>query len=85
MEEETGHRPRRLTPLGWIWTTPGFTDERIWLYLGEDLVETRQALQDDEVLTVVRMPLARAVELAASGEIVDAKTAIALLRAGLRG
>jgi len=86
VEEETGFRPGRLVPLGWIWTTPGFTDERIWLYLGTDLVASRQALQDDEVLTVERLPLAQAVDLAARGEIADGKSVCALLRAGrLRG
>lgn len=81
-EEETGYRPATLVPLGWIWTTPGFTDEKIWLFRGGGLRRTRQALQTDEVLTVERMPLAQAVDLAARGEITDAKSVCALLRAG---
>lgn len=81
VEEETGHRPGRLMPLGWIWTTPGFSDERIWLYLAVDLRPTRQLLQDDEVLTVAPTPLAAAVAMAEAGEIVDAKSVCALLRA----
>ncbi len=80
VEEETGHRALKLTPMGWIWTTPGFTDERIWLYLATGLEPTRANLQPDEVLTVERMPLDRAVELAARGEIRDAKSVCALLR-----
>lgn len=80
IEEETGFRAGRLVPMGWIWTTPGFTDERIWLYLATELSPSRQALEADEALTVERMPLARAVELAASGEIRDAKSVCALLR-----
>ncbi len=80
VEEETGHRALKLTPMGWIWTTPGFTDERIWLYLATGLEPTRTNLQPDEVLTVERMPLERAVELAARGEIRDAKSVCALLR-----
>ncbi len=80
VEEETGHRALKLTPMGWIWTTPGFTDERIWLYLATGLEPTRTNLQPDEVLTVERMPLDRAVELAARGEIRDAKSVCALLR-----
>ena len=81
VEEETGVRPGRLEPLGWIFTTPGFTDEKIWLYLARDLVPSRQVLQHDEVLSVVRMPLAEAVERAASGEIRDAKSVCTILRA----
>jgi ADP-ribose diphosphatase len=84
LEEETGVRASRLEPLGWIWTTPGFTDERIWLYLACDLAPSRQELQHDEVLSVVRMPLAEAVEAAASGEIRDAKSVCTILRAARR-
>ena len=80
VEEETGFRPGRLTPLGWIWTTPGFTDERIWLFLAERLEPSRQDLQRDEVLSVERLPLDEAIGMAARGEIVDAKSICALLR-----
>ena len=81
LEEETGLKPGLLTPLGWIWTTPGFTDEKIWLFLATDLSPSRAALQPDEILTVKRMPLADAVKLAVGGEIRDAKSVCALLRA----
>lgn len=81
-EEETGHRPAHLEPLGWIWTTPGFADEKIWLYLATGLEEVEQGLEDDEVLSLERMPLTEAVEKAARGEVHDAKSALALLRVG---
>jgi ADP-ribose pyrophosphatase len=79
-EEETGHRPGRLIPMGWLWTTPGFTDEKIWLFAATGLCETNQNLQDDEVLTVERLPLGQAVTMATRGEIVDGKSICALLR-----
>lgn len=79
--EETGHRAGELAPLGWIWTTPGFTDERIWIYLATSLAPARQALDDDELLTLERLPLARAVAMAQAGDIVDGKSVAALLRA----
>jgi ADP-ribose pyrophosphatase len=81
VEEETGYRPGALEPLGWVWTTPGFTDEKIWLFLARDLVRSKQDLQTDEVLTVERYPLERAVEMAGEGEIHDGKSVCALLRA----
>ncbi|MEM7050406.1 MAG: NUDIX hydrolase [Acidobacteriota bacterium] len=81
VEEEVGYRAGELVSLGWIWTTPGFTDEKIWLYLARDLEPTRQALEEYEVLEVVRLPMAEAVRRAASGEIPDAKTVCGLLRA----
>jgi ADP-ribose pyrophosphatase len=86
-EEETGYRAGKLEPLGWIWTTPGFADEKIWLYLATDLEPAEQGLEDDEVLSIEKMPLEEAVEKACRGEIHDAKSAVALMRAGalLRG
>ena len=83
LQEETGFRASEITPMGWIWTTPGFTDEKIWLFLATDLSPARQDLQDDEVLTVERMPLPEAVRRAELGEIRDAKSVCALLRTGL--
>jgi ADP-ribose pyrophosphatase len=81
-EEEVGYKPARLQALGWIWTTPGFADEKIWLYLATGLEPTRQTLGDDEVLSIERMPLREAVEKAARGEIHDCKSVCSLLRAG---
>jgi ADP-ribose pyrophosphatase len=80
-EEEVGYRPSKLEPLGWIWSSPGFADEKIWLFLATGLQEAKQELEHDEILHVERMPFQEAVEKAARGEIHDAKSAVALLRA----
>lgn len=80
-EEEVGYKPGRLIPLGWIWSSPGFLDEKIWLYLATDLQQTQQATDHDEVLEIERIPLREAIDQAASGEIHDVKSAVALLRA----
>jgi len=81
LEEESGYRAGRLEDLGWIWTTPGFTDEKIHLFAAFDLTEFDQRPEDDEVIEVVPTPLARALELVWSGAINDAKSALALLHA----
>lgn len=72
-----------LVSLGSILTTPGFTDERIWLYLARDLTSVGEgpALEEDEVLDVERVPLDEAFSMAADGRITDAKTVASLLRA----
>jgi ADP-ribose pyrophosphatase len=80
-EEEVGYRPAKLEPLGWIWSTPGFADEKIWLFLATGLQATQQGLEQDEILSIARMPFQEAVAKAASGEMHDAKSAVALLRA----
>lgn len=81
VEEETGYQPTDLQPLGWIWTSPGFLDEKIWLFLATGLTPTRQTLGDDEVLSLERLPIREALDKAARGEIHDAKSVCALLRA----
>ena len=80
-EEETGFRPAELRPLGWVWTSPGFLDEKIWLYLATGCQPTQQSTDEDEVLEIERMPLREAVDKALRGEIHDVKSALALLRA----
>lgn len=80
-EEETGTRAHRLHSLGWIWTTPGFTDEKIWLYLATELEAGAQQLEADELLTVVRVPLEQAVRMAFDGGIEDGKSICTILRA----
>ena len=81
LEEETGWRAGRLEPLGAIWTTPGFTDERIHLFAAHDLTRTHQQLQKDEIIELVPMPLDDALELVWSGQLSDAKSALALVYA----
>jgi len=84
LEEEAGRRAGRLERLGSIWTTPGFTDEVIHLFAGFDLEPIPQRLESDEVIEVVPTPIGEALELIWSGELRDAKSAIALIHAARR-
>ena len=84
VEEEVGYRAGELIPLGWIWTTPGFTDEVIHLFAAFELEEVERRPEDDEVIELVRTPLATALELVWRGELNDAKSALALIHAAKR-
>jgi ADP-ribose pyrophosphatase len=84
LEEEAGRRAGRLERLGEIWTTPGFTDEKIHLFAAFELVEVPHAREEHEVIEVVPMPLAAALDLIWSGELTDAKSALALVHAARR-
>ena len=84
LEEEAGRRAGRLEKLGWIFTTPGFTDEVIHLFAAFELELVPTRHEDDEVIEVVRLPFAEALELVWRGELTDAKSAIALLHAAHR-
>lgn len=81
VEEEVGFRAAELIPLGYIWTTPGFTDERLWIYLAKGLEPTEQQLDRDEVLTVEALPFPEVMAMAYSGELTDGKSVCALFRA----
>lgn len=81
LEEEAGCRAGRLESLGFMWASPGFTDEKIHLYAAFDLTEVPQRLEADEVIELERMPFARALDLVRSGELTDAKSQLALLKA----
>jgi ADP-ribose pyrophosphatase len=82
--EEIGYRPSRLTRLGRILTTPGFTDEVIWLYEAHDLERCRTDHQEDEVIEPLRLSFGEAVAMVERGEIADAKSVAALLLAARR-
>ena len=81
LREETGLIAAQWTPLGSVLTTPGFCDERIHLFLARELSESTASLEDDEVLTVSRVPMAQALAMIQRGEIDDAKSIAALHRA----
>ncbi len=73
--EETGLQAGSFVPRGFIYTTPGFTDERIYLYEARDLSpSTRFHPDEDEVIEVVRMPLGDLQGMIVDGRISDAKT-----------
>jgi ADP-ribose pyrophosphatase len=84
VEEEVGHRAGALLELGAIFTTPGFTDEVIWLYEAHDLTKTRIAHEEDEVIEVVEVGFDEAVRMVREGEIRDGKTVACILHAALR-
>jgi ADP-ribose pyrophosphatase len=78
--EETGHRATSIEPLGVMYTSPGFTDERIHLFLAE-VADGGPGGQGEEELELVRMPLPQAVAEIERGAIADAKTVVGLLLA----
>lgn len=81
LEEEMGLRATELIKLSEFQVAPGYSEERIWVYLARGLESCSQRLDDDEEIDVVRMPFAEALAKVRSGEIDDAKTIITLLLA----
>ena len=77
--EETGFRAERIDHLASCFTTPGFCDEEIHLYIARDLTEVGQNLDPGEDIEVIRTPNEKAFEMIADGTIRDAKTIAGLL------
>lgn len=81
IEQEIGFRPGRIEKLVEFYSTPGFCEEKLHVYLATDLEPVGQQLDHDEHLEIVRLSLVDALAMAESGEIEDSKTLIALLLA----
>lgn len=82
LAEEARLHARTLTPLGATYPCIGYSNEVIHLFLAEGLEGAEGETEHDEFVEPFRLPLAEAVEMAHRGEILDAKSAVALMRAG---
>lgn len=85
LREETGCTARQIDFLFTMFTTPGFTDERIHLFMATGLERGDTAREADEFMTMETVTLSQALRLIKEGEIKDAKTALGILfAAGFR-
>jgi ADP-ribose pyrophosphatase len=84
IEEEIGARAGILQKLSEFYATPGFCEEKLHIFLATELTPVPRRPDHDELIEVVYLPLAEAYGKIHSGEIVDAKTIIALLLATRR-
>ncbi|MBE6644742.1 MAG: NUDIX hydrolase [Ruminococcaceae bacterium] len=80
LREETGAVAKKYTDLGDLIPSPAVLDEKIRMYLAEDISFTDRELDDDEFLDVEKIPLAELYEMVMRGEIADAKTQVAILK-----
>lgn len=83
LEEETGYVAKKLQKLSSIYTTPGFTDEIIHLYIAENLTFAKQNLDEDEFLNVEIYTKDEVKKMIMDGRINDSKSMLALLLAEL--
>ena len=79
LKEETGYDTDNVELLLTMFTTPGFTDEKIHLFLATGLTAGESHREADEFLELKPVRLSTALAMIDSGEIQDAKTALALL------
>lgn len=86
LEEEVGKRPASLELLAQFYNSVGFSDEYSYVYLATELHDVAASAhgEEEQHMTVVRVPLDRVDVMIASGEIVDAKTIVGLTLARAR-
>ena len=85
LKEETGCTAEQVDQLFSFYTTPGFTDEKIHVFMATGLTTGETKHEADEFLDLHPMLLSRALEMVEGGEIMDAKTALGILfAAGFR-
>ena len=85
LREETGAEAARIDRLSTIFTTPGFTDERIHLFRATGLTIHAADPQPDEFIRVERLPFSETLQLIRTGDIADGKSIAALLFLGTFG
>jgi ADP-ribose pyrophosphatase len=80
LKEETGYSALQWEPMGYFFSSPGFCTEKMYLFLAQQLSAGAASPEDDESISVERMPLAQAVDAIERGEIVDGKSSVGILR-----
>ena len=74
--EETGYRARRWTKLASFWVSPGYVQERMTIFLAEDLTEGTATPMDDEQIETVWFSAKEVGEMIGKGLVQDAKTMV---------
>ncbi len=77
--EETGYEAKELNKVIRFYSTPGFTNEEIHVFLATGLTLKKQNLDDDEFIDVQTIPYDTALEMIRTGEICDAKSVAGIL------
>ena len=79
LAEETGYQASRYEHLTTVYTTPGFTDEKIHLFLATGLEQGPHQREADEFLELHRFRWDEVLELVRTGQVVDGKTLAAVM------
>ena len=80
LREETGYTAATWTSLGFLYASPGVLDEKLHLFVAENLTPGEQELEPGEAIRPVTVPLTEAVAMCLDGRIKDCKTITAILR-----
>ena len=79
--EEIGFMPRKLSQMAFLYSSPGYSNEKVYLYLAQDLVRQRLENDEGEFLQVERISLPEVLAMISDGAIEDGKTITGILLA----
>lgn len=79
LEEETGFKAKTIRPLIEFYTSPGFTNERMYAFVAEGLTPGKVQLDSHEEIAVEKVKWTDALEMLRKNEIEDGKTVATLL------
>jgi ADP-ribose pyrophosphatase len=79
LAEETGYKAREWKRALFFYSSPGFLDETMSVFLARDLVKGKAKPEEDEFITASLVPISKAVSMVMDGEIQDAKTIAGIL------
>ena len=85
LEEETGYCAKNWTDLGFVYTSPGYSDEKLYLYKAEDLEFTYRHPDEGEILEPLEINAKEVLNMINDGRIRDAKTLCAIMKAEIKG
>lgn len=81
LSEETGYKTDSIKYLFEFYTSPGFSNEKMYLFLSDDLFEGKPDFDDNEYIEVEKIKIKDLVKMVHRGEIIDSKTIIGILHA----
>lgn len=81
LEEEIGKHPQKLTLLFSSYLAPGYSSEKLHMFVAQELVEKKSKADDDEFIEIVKVPISDVTDLILSGKIKDSKSISGILMA----
>lgn len=84
VQEEIGYNAGKIELLTEFYVSPGFLNEKMFVFLATELTEVGQNLDDDELLSVERFSFPEIYQMIFQGEFEDAKTMLGLILAGTK-
>lgn len=78
LKEETGYTAREMKHLMTFYSSPGFSNEKIYLYLARDLISGESSPDENEHVEIIEHSIDSLHQMIDSGEIIDGKTIIAI-------